>query len=365
MKSNLKNQTKQPIKYTSLFANVGIGEYYLSDLGFVCKVANELEPLRAKWLSEHHKSANVIVGDFTNPKIFKLIANAHIENKCEMIMASPVCRDYSTAGKRQIDSHRAFQFEYLLNFIKQVDSVNKYVIIENVPEFLTAKPAKLKGKTVGEYIKRALEKLGYQVTMGILDASQHSLTPQARRRTVILASKTEQPWPMPPKIEKPVTLRAAIGHLPSLKAGQRHKTLVYHRAPNWHPIHVDIMEQVPSGMAGCDVPGLKLLNTDGSPSRAKFKCAFKRRDWDKPCNTILQDSIGVTGFCNCHPGRKRPGGRYSDARALTILELLIVTGLPTNYPIPNWASDTMIRHALGEAFMPLLVANIVKCMPKK
>lgn len=41
---------QEPIYYTSLFQNVGIGEFYLKDsLGMVGAVENELLPQRAKW----------------------------------------------------------------------------------------------------------------------------------------------------------------------------------------------------------------------------------------------------------------------------------------------------------------------------
>jgi DNA (cytosine-5)-methyltransferase 1 len=33
---------------------------------------------------------------------------------------------------------------------------------------------------------------------------------------------------------------------------------------------------------------------------------------------------------NVHPGRKLPNGTYSDARVLTIYELMLLTGIPKN-----------------------------------
>ena len=46
---------------------------------------------------------------------------------------------------------------------------------------------------------------------------------------------------------------------------------------------------------------------------------------------------------------------YSDARTLTIYELLIVSSLPLDWNIPEWASDTLIRKVIGEGIPPLLI----------
>ena len=67
---------------------------------------------------------------------------------------------------------------------------------------------------------------------------------------------------------------------------------------------------------------------------------------------------------NGHPGRLLEDGTYSDARALTILELLRLTGLPDNYNIPEWATDTFIRQAIGECFPPKFCSALLTTMPK-
>jgi DNA (cytosine-5)-methyltransferase 1 len=50
--------------------------------------------------------------------------------------------------------------------------------------------------------------------------------------------------------------------------------------------------------------------------------------------------------------------QYSDPRVLTIYELMIVTTLPTNWPIPDWADDGFIRKVIGEGIPSLLVRKI-------
>ena len=51
---------------------------------------------------------------------------------------------------------------------------------------------------------------------------------------------------------------------------------------------------------------------------------------------------------------------YSDARVLTIYELLIVMSLPLDWPIPEWANETFIRRVFGEGIPSKLVKEIMQ-----
>ena len=53
----------------SLFANVGVAETYLKEIGIDIKVANELEPKRAEFYSYLYPETNMIIGDITRKEI--------------------------------------------------------------------------------------------------------------------------------------------------------------------------------------------------------------------------------------------------------------------------------------------------------
>lgn len=91
---------------------------------------------------------------------------------------------------------------------------------------------------------------------------------------------------------------------------------------------------------------------------------YRRYDWNKPARTITQNNGVISSLCCVHPGRyigKDSDGYdlYSDARCLTIYELLIVFSLPKDWNIPEWADDRLIRQVIGEGIPPMLVKNIV------
>lgn len=109
------------------------------------------------------------------------------------------------------------------------------------------------------------------------------------------------------------------------------------------------------------------INEDGTPAcqpMKGFKSTYSRMSWDKPAPTITMNNGSLGGQENGHPGRKLENGLYSDARVLTHLELFRLMGLPDNWSVPEWASDSMIRHVIGEAIPPKLTMEIMKTLKK-
>ena len=361
---------KEPLYYTSLFANVGIGTYYLNNMGIKCAVANELLEERAKWHEEIYPDCEMVQGSFTDEEVFNKLVRLHKEKGCKIFLASPPCQTFSranTATSKSTDK-RTILFETTLEFARQTD--NDYILIENVPDFLNAKPKNaehiLKGKTVGEYIKEELEKLGYIVNIGIFSAADYG-TAQDRQRSLILASKKELGiWKFPKKDKFRKVLFEAIGDLPSLEPGEKDRTRPFHYAPELPACQINFLKHTPTAHSAWEnSKAFRPVNVDGKESGAKFKSSFSRKDWNKPCNTITTDSGSIGGMINIHPGRPLSNGCYSDCRPLSILELFRVTGLPDDYPVPEWAAnnDRLIREVIGECFAPLHVARLMTTLP--
>lgn len=343
------------IKYTSLFQSCGIGELYLKEhLGLVATVSNEIIPQRARWSQEIYPDCEVVCGDIWDDDVFEKLVRLHKEKGNTGVMCSCSCQSYSLANSRRNPSDkRGRLFERSLEFVKETDP--DCAIFENVPQLFTARLDD--GRIIGDIIIETLKSLGYNVSHGVQNAANF-YTPQNRRRAIILARKSKI-WNLPDPFDEVITLRQAIGNLPVIEAGED-SGIKYHVAPMWALPQIEVMRHTPTGCSAHDNEYWKPVNVDGTPSKAKFHCSFQRKAWDEPCNTILCDSKGVSGFRNVHPGRLLPNGTYSDARCLTVLELLRVTGLPDDYPIPTWAKDKLIRDAMGECFAPLHVLAIMK-----
>ena len=87
---------------------------------------------------------------------------------------------------------------------------------------------------------------------------------------------------------------------------------------------------------------------------------FKRIQWDAASPTITMCNGAISSQNNVHPGRKNADGTYSDARALTLLELFLLMGLPPDPGLPEDVTENQIRNILGEAVTPILIKKILE-----
>ena len=364
--------SEEPLYYTSLFANVGIGTYYLHNQNINCAVANELLGDRAEWHDYIYPNADMVQGDITDPEVYNKLVQLHKQHGCKLVLASPPCQSFSKANnsKGKASDIRTPLFRTNLDFIRDTDT--DYAMIENVPDFLNAKPKQLKellgDLTIGEYIKQELENMGYVVNIGVYSAADYG-TAQDRQRAIILAAKKELGlWKFPKKDKFRKLLFEAIGDLPSLEPGQQDPERPMHYALDLPACQIEFLKHTPTASSAWkNKKEYQPVNVDGSESCAQFKASFSRKDWNKPSNTVLTDSGSLGGMINIHPGRPLSDGTYSDCRPLSILELFRITGLPDDYPIPEKfiKNDKLIRDVIGECFAPLHVARLMTTMPNK
>ena len=75
------------------------------------------------------------------------------------------------------------------------------------------------------------------------------------------------------------------------------------------------------------------------------------------------DNRKISSQNNVHPGRyigKDENGDdlYSDARALTLFELMRVMSLPDNWPLPDDVNVAFVRSIIGEGIPPMFVKKV-------
>jgi DNA (cytosine-5)-methyltransferase 1 len=353
---------KYNIRGISLFSNIGISEAYFKKKGVNILVANELLKDRCDFYSHLYPETQMICGDITNTEIYNKLLNLYIENKCNFLIATPPCQGMSIAGKMNKDDERNKLIIQVVEFIKTVTPDN--IIIENVPGILKFSITindnqNSKEIKIVDYIKESLEPLGYYINYDVLDAADYS-TPQFRKRAIFLISKIGK-WEFPNK-EKHITTKQAIGDLPTLESGQQ-SNIKNHYARKHNENHIVWMKHTPTGKTAFD-------NKEFFPQKEGrkikgFSTTYKRIDWDKPAPTITMSNGAISSQNNVHPGRLNEDGTYSDARALTILELQRLMGLPDNWNIPKFATDNLIRKVIGEGFPPKFAASLLTTIPKK
>ena len=372
------------LKGLSLFANVGIAEAYLEELGVDIKIANEIDKTRAKFYQDVYKNTHMICGDITDDNIRNEVVLEAIEKKVDFIIATPPCQGMSEAGKRLEFDPRNQLISYAIDVIKRVNP--KFVLLENVPKQLTTRiRCGEEIVLIPEYIRRELGN-SYKFNNETLVMAKDYGVPQLRERNIFLLVRNDlnYVWEFPNK-EKEITLYEAIGFLPSLDPMLREGLdLTLQKFPNyenkkaeglaiskWHfpPTHswkqVEWMLHTPTGKSAIYNEKYYPQKTDGTPVKAHHN-HYRRLKWDMPCRTITQNNGVISSLACVHPGRMYEDNNgnklYSDARVLTIYELMIVMSLPLDWPIPEWATETFIRRVFGEGIPSKLVKKIMEAL---
>lgn len=368
------------LKGLSLFSNVGVAEAYLKEIGVDILIANEIDELRAKFYQEIYKDTHVICGDITDNSIRNSIVKEAKEKHIDFIIATPPCQGMSEAGLRlEFDSRNQLIY-YAVETIKGVKP--KFVLMENVPQQLTTKIRHNNEiLLIPDYVKKELGN-DYRFNQNTLAMAKDYGVPQLRERNIFLLVRKDLPyiWEFPEK-QKEITLRDAIGNLPSLDPLLREgleETLKHFpdfekkkkeglEISKWHypPTHswkqVQWMMHTPTGKSAIYNEKFYPQKNDGTPIKAHHN-HYRRLKWDMPCRTITQNNGVISSLACVHPGMPyEVNGEilYSDPRVLSIYELLIVSSLPLDWPIPEWAKDSFIRNVIGEGIPSMLVKNIM------
>ena len=353
----------------SLFSNVGIGELYLKDCNINIVVANELIPDRANFYRHVYPDCNMITGDIFEH--YDELVDLAKRNNCKFLMATPPCQGMSVAGRRNYEDKRNFLIIPVLDAIKDIDP--DYVLIENVPQLLnlTIKYNDIVD-TVMNTIEREFKDIYYINDEKIVNFKDFGV-PQNRKRAIIILSKRKK-YEFPLK-EKEITVRQVIGDLPSVEAivdgnvdyfeGNSKKIQECLKISKWHrPIqhafrHVIIMRHTPTGHSAFENDFYYPKKIDGTRVKG-YNTTYKRMNWDSPAPTITTANGVISSQCNVHPGRKNEDGTYSDARVLTIYEIMRLFTIPDDWNVPQWASENFSRRVIGEGVPPLFIKKIIQ-----
>ena len=345
------------MKGLSLFSGAGIGETYLKECGIEICTANELVERRANLYHALYPNCNMICGDITEPTVFEKIMES--AKGIDFMIASPPCQGMSVAGKnRHEDTMLDDPRNYLINNVfEAIERLHpNYILIENVPMLLRIKlPFDGKMKTVVQILTDKFGN-GYNIESKVVDASDYGV-PQTRLRAIIKLFPKNKKWPWPQPVEKKVTVRDAIGDLPSLEAGEKSK-IKWHYARQHDPRHILWMKHTPTGCSAFFNETYYPQKKDGTRIKG-YESSYRRIKWDEPSPTITIRNDAISSQRNVHPGRVLADGTYSDARVLTPYELMLLNSLPKDWAIPDDTPEILIRQVIGESIPPLMIKKIV------
>jgi DNA (cytosine-5)-methyltransferase 1 len=363
-----------------------VAEAFLETIGVDMKIANEYIPQRAQFYQDVYPHTHMICGDIKEDSIRDAIISEAIEKKVNFVMATPPCQGMSMAGNRFEFDIRNELIYYAVDVIKRIKP--EYALVENVPTILKTKIV-VNGQImlIPDYLKMELGDQ-YIFNEDSLIKTMDYAIPQMRERNIFLLVRKDKniKWTFPSK-ERIITLQEAIGHLPSVDPMLRegidltlqkfpdfeHKKKEAEKVSPWHkpPVHswkqVEWMMHTPSGKSAIYNEKYYPQKDNGVHIVAHHN-HYRRMAWEKPSRTITQNNGVISSLACVHPGRpyiKDGETLYTDPRVLTIYEILIVSSLPLDWPIPTWANDNLIRKVIGEGIPSKLIKVIIEQLIKQ
>lgn len=267
------------IKAISVFSSAGIGELLLKNTNVEVVAANELLPKRAECYSHFYPNTDMYCGDITLEETQDYMVSAAQKSGAKMLIATPPCQGLSTLGKNKKQIHyekdkRNYLILSALNIIDRCDF--DYVLIENVPTFL-----EMYFPYENDYFK--LEEIlnkkyssKYKIEARVLNAKDYGIC-QSRPRAIIKMYKPDKKWSWPSE-EKEITLREAIGYLPSLESGES-SDIPWHFAKKHNERAVLALKHTPTGKSAIANEVYYPKKEDGTRIKG-FHNTFKRMDWD-------------------------------------------------------------------------------------
>jgi DNA (cytosine-5)-methyltransferase 1 len=220
-------------------------------------------------------------------------------------------------------------------------------VLENVPPLL--KSAEF------EEMQHMAERLGYEITSGVLNAADYGV-PQTRKRAIVIGSRIGRPTLPPPTYVDPkrvtlpnlamprwLTVRDAIGHLPIDPDGRN-----WHIGRNPTPKSIARYKAIPPGGNRWNIP------VDLMPDCWKRKTSggtdlFGRLWWDRPSVTIRTEFYKPEKGRYLHPVANRP---------ITHLEASLLQSFPEDFEFCG--SKIQVGVQIGNAVPPLLAQEIAQ-----
>lgn len=347
------------LRAVSLFSCIGVAECYLKDVGIDVVTASDIDKRRCDVHKYLYPDVDVVCGDITDPAVKEAIVKS-AGGKADVVISTPPCQGMSSVGKNRSYQSLLMQQDnrnfLVLESFDVIDALHpSYVLFENVPRLLKVlMPYKGEVALLEDILK---DKYGdeYEICINVYDTADFGV-PQKRERVFIRMFRKGLMWKGPVRSDKVVTLRDVIGSLPSLEAGE-----ISNVKNHWarvHPAaHVEWMRHTPTGCSAFDNQEFYPKKANGERVKGFHNC-YRRMEWDKPSPTVTMRNEIMSSQDKVHPGRSLGNGLWSDARVLTLRELLIVMSMPPDLDLPKDVSDTALRQFIGEGIPSLMAKKI-------
>lgn len=291
---------------------------------------------------------NNVPARFMHSDIRKLTVSAlfkeigHISKERLLFAACAPCQPFS---KQRTNTRNKKQKTLLLEFARFVAAFKpEFVLVENVPGM-----ARAKSRSTYRLFKAQLSEMGYIYNAANIDAKSFGV-PQTRRRHILLASKTHDIYiPKPthgPGLLPYVTVRDAIAHFPSIKAGETHAMVPNHRASQLSARNLERLHNTLHDGGNRKTWPEHLILACHKDDYDGHTDVYGRMWWDRPAPALT---------CKCHSLSNGRYGHPEQNRAISLREAAALQSFPDEY-VFHASSKAGIGNQIGNA-VPVKLAE--------
>ena len=326
-----------------LFSGCGGLTLGLKQAGFRVVGAVENDPLAVETYRANHGRVRVWPQDIRNLPAVEVMRKLRLRRgQLDLLAGCPPCQGFSTMttlnGRIGQDEQNDLVFEFL-RFVRVFRP--KAVMLENVPKL--AKNRRFKK------LRSELQKLGYEVNHGILDAGDYGV-PQRRRRLILLAGRNAQiPFARParhrPSVREalrkigPRRARTDLLHTLGEKRSEAVRTLI-RLIPKDGGSRLDLGRQ---RQLGCH------RRCDG------FKDVYGRMAWDDVSPTVTGGCVNPSKGRFLHPTKNR---------CVTLREAALLQSFPPTYRFSLRRGKFPAAQMIGNALPPEFIRRHAKQVGK-
>lgn len=342
------------ISAVDLFCGVGGLTHGLSQAEVDVRLGVDIDPA-SRHPFESNNSAAFLLADVSTLSA-ETITQSFVPGTATLLAGCAPCQPFSTysqnakrSGKPRLDRGGKDDWKLVERFGELIEEVQPdLVTMENVPPLLRA-----------PVYQRLLKSLhGYSVDAQVIDCRTIGL-PQTRKRLVLVASRLG-PIQLPQFDRAPNSVRATIGNLPPLRAGELDPRDRIHRASALSAINLKRIQSSIPGGTWRDWPDELRAACHVKDTGATYPAVYGRMEWNKPSPTITTQCFGY--------GNGRFGHPEQD-RAISLREAAMLQGFPRHYsflpddqPVSFATLGRLIGNAvpvtLGKAIGEVLVDHV-------
>lgn len=309
----MTNKKSRDISCVDLFCGAGGLTHGLVNSGVKVTAGIDLDPACRYPFEVNNPGAQFVEKSIDKRLPTKKVASYFVPGTVRVLAGCAPCQPFSTYSHRY-DNQRDGKWELLKQFGRFVKGIEPEIVtMENVPA--------IQRHPVFESFLRILERREYFIWHDTVDCAEYGV-PQARKRTVLLASKYGPITMIEPTHEKALTVKKTIGRLPPLCAGETDRRDKLHTACGLSPKNLKrIRHSIPGG-TWRDWPKRLVADCHRQGSGKTYPSVYGRMEWGKPAPTMTTQCYGF--------GNGRFGHPEQD-RAISLREAAMLQSFPREY----------------------------------